>query len=422
MEVDLELHQQALGSALSMKPGPDRDASLTQALAEQACLLEDEPYSDWALRPRESLERARQEARLALARDRSAGAGRSGHGFVVQAWEDYLIHEPASEEGAAALMRIYAAQGQRHLVVRTYQRCRFGLADLGLDSSPALEKIYAGSNLEAGRRSLASSEPASNLPSSFSSFIGREPEQAEVRSLIESSRLVTLTGAGGSGKTRLALSVAAALLDGSYEGVFFVDLAPIAEPDQVPGTVAAALGIYEQAGRPLLEVLVEVLGDQHVLLVVDNCEHVVETCARLAERLIRVCPRTHLLATSREALRIDAEQLYRVPPLSLPGEEAGLVLDLEGSDAVELFVERARPGTPPSYSTNRPPLWWPPFADGSTACPLLSSSLLPGWPRCRSPSCTGGSTSASSSSPEGFAPSCLASRRYWPPLTGPLSY
>ena len=139
-----------------------------------------------------------------------------------------------------------------------------------------------------------------------------------MRSLVESSRLVTLTGAGGSGKTRLALQVAAELLDGSGEGVFFVDLAVVAEPDTGAGGGRGALGLRQQAGRPALSSLLEVLSDQRVLVVLDNCEHVVDACAKLADVVERGCPNVHLVATSREPLGIDGEHVYRVRPLSLP--------------------------------------------------------------------------------------------------------
>jgi predicted ATPase/class 3 adenylate cyclase len=191
-------------------------------------------------------------------------------------------------------------------------------------------------------RSLDNPELPNNLPGSLSAFIGRQSELADVRSLVESSRLATLTGAGGSGKTRLALQVAAELLDGSGEGVWFVDLAVITDPEDVPGTVAAAIGIGEQTGRPALEVLLEVLKDQRILVILDNCEHVIGACAGFAELVERGCPHVHLLATSREPLGIDGERVYRVQPLSLPSDDAVATEDIEGSDAVALFVERAR--------------------------------------------------------------------------------
>ena len=191
-------------------------------------------------------------------------------------------------------------------------------------------------------RSLDNPEMANNLPDYLSASIGREAELAEIRSLIASSRLVTLTGAGGSGKTRLALQAAAELLDGLGEGVFFVDLAVVAEPEQVPGAVAASLGLRQETARPVLGQLLEVLREQRILVLLDNCEHVVDACANLADLVGRSCPKVRLVATSREPLGIGGERVYRVPPLSLPAEDAAAVEDLEGSDAVELFVERAR--------------------------------------------------------------------------------
>jgi predicted ATPase len=191
-------------------------------------------------------------------------------------------------------------------------------------------------------RSLDNPELPNNLPGFLSAFVGREAELAEVRSLVESSRLVTLTGAGGSGKTRLGLQVAAELLDGSGDGVFFVDLATIAQSEQVPGAVLAALEIREQAGRPPLEQLLDILQEQQVIIILDNCEHVVDACAKVADLVERGCPKVHLVATSREPLGIDGEHVYRVRPLSLPSEDAATIEDLEGSDAVELFVERVR--------------------------------------------------------------------------------
>ena len=141
IDVDLESHQKALRSALSMGPGSGRDEALAGALAEEGVLLEDEPYADWALRPREALELLRQRARLELARDRTRGFGRSQPEAVIEAWENCLSHDPTSEEAASALMRVYAAQGRRQMVSSTYERCRAALEELGLRTSPALEEV-----------------------------------------------------------------------------------------------------------------------------------------------------------------------------------------------------------------------------------------------------------------------------------------
>jgi predicted ATPase len=161
-----------------------------------------------------------------------------------------------------------------------------------------------------------------------------------VRALAGSSRLVTLTGAGGCGKTRLGLQVAAELLDGSGDGVWLVELAAVTDEDAVAAAIAGALGVAAQPGRPVLEALGEVLEPLDVLIVLDNCEHLIGGCAKVADVLLRRCPGVHLIATSREPLGIGGEVIYRVPSMSLPGpEESG---SLVSSDAVALFAERAR--------------------------------------------------------------------------------
>jgi len=191
-------------------------------------------------------------------------------------------------------------------------------------------------------RSLDNPELPNNLPSELSSFIGRQAELEEVRALVESTRLVTLAGAGGSGKTRLALQVAAELLDGSGEGVWFVDLSLVTDPESVAGSILSALGARGQVDRPPLEHLVDVLHTQRVLLVLDNCEHLVDACAKAADLVRRSCGSVHVLATSREPLGTDGEHVYRLRPLSLPAEGSDSVEALAGSEAVQLFVERAR--------------------------------------------------------------------------------
>jgi predicted ATPase/class 3 adenylate cyclase len=188
---------------------------------------------------------------------------------------------------------------------------------------------------------LDDAETPNNLPASLSPFVGRAEELAEVLELVAGSRLVTLTGSGGSGKTRLALQAESVLLNGESEGVWFVELAPITAPDQVATVVGNALGLQQLADRPSRDVLVGALRDQHVVVVLDNCEHVIAEVAELAELIGRHCPKVHLVMTSREPLGIEGEQVYRVNALSLPPEEVEGVGDVGGSDAVDLFVARA---------------------------------------------------------------------------------
>ena len=227
-----------------------------------------------------------------------------------------------------------------------------------------------------------------NLPAQLSTFIGRERELSEVRALVESSRLVTLTGAGGAGKTRLGLQVAAELLDGSGDGVWLVELAAVTTEDAVAPAVSEALRLRRatRQARPVLETLLDALAPQDVLIVLDNCEHLIGACAKTAEAILRRCPRVRLLATSREPLGIGGETIYRVPPLSLPGPDDTDPAAAGSSDAVALFADRASAqgaGLPADEQTGR---WWCRSAGGWTGCRWPSSWPPPGCARCRSAS------------------------------------
>jgi predicted ATPase/class 3 adenylate cyclase len=181
-----------------------------------------------------------------------------------------------------------------------------------------------------------------NLPLQLTSFVGRERELAAVADLLARHRLVTLTGPGGSGKTRLALHVAADLLPGYPDGVWLAELAPLVAAEQVPQAVAQAVGVREEPGRPLPATLAEALRPKRLLLVLDNCEHLLDPCARLADALLRTCPHLTILATSREALGIAGETAWRVPSLVLPdAAHPPPVTALTQYEAVRLFVDRA---------------------------------------------------------------------------------
>jgi predicted ATPase len=194
---------------------------------------------------------------------------------------------------------------------------------------------------------LSPQAPKHNLPLALTELIGREAEQGEVLTLLAQARLVTLTGSGGVGKTRLALAVAAELVDQYPEGVWLVELAPLAEERLVAPTVLQTLGTREEPGRPLLTTLTGHLQDRRLLLVLDNCEHLIDACAALTEGVLRRCPGVRVLATSREGLEVAGEQRYRVPSLPVPDLAQRLPpVRLAEAPAVTLFVERARERQP----------------------------------------------------------------------------
>ena len=192
-------------------------------------------------------------------------------------------------------------------------------------------------------RSLDDPGPRHNLPSQATSFVGRAAELAELRSLAGGgSRLVTIAGPGGIGKSRLALQVAAGALAGGGDGVWLVELAPVAEPELVARTVAAVLGVREEPGRPVLDTLVDAVGDRSLLVVLDNAEHVLGAAAKLADALMRCCPRACLLVTSREPLGVSGERVFRVPPLAVPPADLAVPpAGLAAFESVQLFADRA---------------------------------------------------------------------------------
>jgi predicted ATPase/class 3 adenylate cyclase len=182
-----------------------------------------------------------------------------------------------------------------------------------------------------------------NLPLQLTSFVGREEEVAEIAALIGTTRLLTLVGTGGVGKTRTALQVAADLLDGSGDGVWFVDLAPLSDPSLVAHEVVSALGLTVPPEKTATEVVVAYLKPRRLLLILDNCEHLVAAAANLIDSILRACPQVKILATSREGLNVSGEWVHRMPSLGVPPEGAPLnAAQASAYGAVALFAERAR--------------------------------------------------------------------------------
>ncbi|MFI4978343.1 MAG: BTAD domain-containing putative transcriptional regulator [Solirubrobacterales bacterium] len=209
-----------------------------------------------------------------------------------------------------------------------------GFRDLGSHRLRDLERPehvfqVVGLGLRAEFPPLKSMDPRRhNLPVSPTGFVGRGPELAEIQEMLAANRMLTLIGAGGTGKTRLALQAAAEMIDGFRDGVWLVELASISEPELVAQTAAETLGVREEAGRPILKTLSEWLREKNLLLLLDNCEHLIPAVVGLADRLLRDCRDLRLLTTSRAALRVDGEAVLRIGPLPEP-------------DAVVLFADRS---------------------------------------------------------------------------------
>lgn len=188
-------------------------------------------------------------------------------------------------------------------------------------------------------RSMASTP--NNLAEQLNSFVGRDREMEQVRQLLANSRLLTLLGMGGLGKSRLSMQVAAIVLDDYPDGVWFVELAALSDPQLVPQAVASVLGVKEAPGATLLEALARFVRDRKLLIVLDNCEHLVQACAELAKRLLQAGPQVRLLASTRDALRIAGETVFQVAPLPPPARDEATLDALLANDAVRLFVDRA---------------------------------------------------------------------------------
>ncbi|HJR80326.1 MAG TPA: adenylate/guanylate cyclase domain-containing protein, partial [Anaerolineales bacterium] len=192
-----------------------------------------------------------------------------------------------------------------------------------------------------------------NLPTQLTSFVGREKELADIQKLLSDTHILTLIGPGGTGKTRISIQVASALLDIYPDGLWLVELAPILDPLLVPRVTARIMGLRDEPQRPVIDMLCDYLQEKKMLLILDNCEHLVDACARMADRILHAAPDVRILASSREALGIGGEVTYRVPSLGLPDiGHLPSVESLSQYEAVKLFIDRAKSAVPTFAVTN----------------------------------------------------------------------
>lgn len=280
-------------------------------------------YDEWVIEQREELRQVYTEAlrQLICQKEREhdfRGATVLAHRLVR--------HEPLQEQAYRDLMRFSALSGDQISVLRAYKACSTVLRrELNIGPSQATREMYHAclkqrSLTGAVERPVSFTLPehATNLPHQSTAFIGREQERTKVQELVEAHRLVTLTGAGGVGKTRLALSVSEALLDEFADGVWYVELTSLSERSPVVQAVASVLGVFENNETPLLSLLTDFLSKKHLLLLLDNCESVVEAVRFLAETILHTVPNVWILITSRVVLNLRDEVVWRVPPLAFP--------------------------------------------------------------------------------------------------------
>ena len=294
------------------------------------------------------------ELRLATIEDRidaELAAGR--HNELPGELEALVAAHPLRERLWGQLMLALYRSGRQSEALRAHQRLRHHLGDeLGIEPGPDVAELERAMLLHDPTLDLptipvvagiATARPShGNLPSALTSFVGRGEERCELTHLLADSRLLTLTGPGGVGKTRLALEVARGI-DGYPDGVWLVELAPVTDPALVPQALARAVGVGEQPRRAITDTLVESLRLRRLLVVLDNCEHLVAACAALSTTLLEACPDLRILATSRVSLRVAGELVWPVSPLSVPDERrltsAAEVMD---NDSASLLLDRAR--------------------------------------------------------------------------------
>jgi predicted ATPase/DNA-binding SARP family transcriptional activator len=353
VHVDVNAFEAAAAKARESGEPSDYRAALELHSGE---LLPEDRFEAWAADRREAL----NETHLALLLELADRLGASGDGAAaIELLEQAVVIDPLHEPAHRALMRLFVAAGRRQQALAQYQRLRAALKrELEADPDPQTAGLYRallrGEAAEplppspvtpAPPRHEQRAAPAArhNLPIALTSFVGREREMAEVARLLDRHRLLTLTGAGGSGKTRLALEAARGRLAHHPDGVWLVELAGLGDPALVPEAAATAIGLTVPSQRRAVDELSAQLAEKDALLILDNCEHLIGAAASLAGHLLAACPGLSVLATSREPLRVPGEVTWRVPSLTLPdvGASSARPLELAGSESVVLFCERA---------------------------------------------------------------------------------
>lgn len=321
-------------------------------------------YDDWCLRERDRL---RQRYAQALQKLIRYHVERGEDSEAVRYAEVALAVDPLDESLQRQLIALQYRIGGRTPALQQYRECQRTLREeLDVEPEPATTDIAklidsdASADDVAEAAGLAKARSPSTLPQQLSSFVGRESEIESVKRALAKSRLLTLTGIGGVGKTRLAREVAATLRNAYADGVWWVNLEDLSDATLVPDAIAAVLGLRQPSGQPPERPLSDALQGKHLLLILDNVEHLIDESAGMIERLLHAVPELRVLATSREPLGIPGESHWDVPPMELPDpEDLPAVDQLLAYDAIRLFCERARM-TVPEFELN-----------DANACPVV---------------------------------------------------
>jgi predicted ATPase/DNA-binding SARP family transcriptional activator len=326
----------------------DEDPRRVQRLREALALWRGAAMQDVGLQESAAFDAAvtrLERLRLAAMEDRFDAEVSLGHGGeLVTELTDLVAANPVRERLVAALMRALVATGRDTEALRVYQSTREALADeLGVDPSPELSALHVA--LLRGELGRREENPKTNLRAELTSFVGRDADVAAVRELIAEHRLTTLIGPGGAGKTRLATETARTLLGDLPDGAWLVELAAIGAGGDVAQATLAGLGLRDSllggaANADLTERLIAAIREREALLILDNCEHVIESAAAFADRVLGACQRLRILATSREPLGITGEALWLAEPLALPAGDASPG-EIESAPAVRLLRDRA---------------------------------------------------------------------------------
>jgi predicted ATPase len=354
-DADIDLDVARFQDLLSKSHEQNDPALRTDLLSEAAKLYRNQfltgfslkdsyPFNEWAYAESEELRHKLVDA-LTLLSDDYCGLGQADKAIPYARRLTAL--EPLNEAAHRKLMEVYLQAGQHSEALKQYKTCEQILRkELNLDLQPETRALYKKIRKREitpvrVEKQIETFTPRHNLPSKLSAFIGREREQEEVINLLKKNRLVTLAGVGGIGKTRLAVQVGQKLLSDYRDGVWFIPLDSLANPALVPQTVAAVFEIRERPDDPVIEILMNVLREKTALLILDNCEHLLDSCVQLITSLLMHCPNVKILATSREILNMKGEATFYLPPLSIPKDSKLLAEKLTEYESIQLFTERA---------------------------------------------------------------------------------